>query len=348
MQVSHLISNAIPYFHRHPQRRNTIKAIVYRSYGPPYVLKLEEMVTPTPGAEEILVRIKATTVTAEDPKHRAFKWPPMLWLPVGLMFGFRKPKITILGFEFSGIVESVGPKVNRFTLGDEVFGYTGLSFGAYAEFKILPASALLARKPVNLSFGEAAAIPNGALSALVYLRNKAHLLAGEKLLIYGASGSVGSAAVQLAKIIGAEVTAVCSQKNVELMRKLGADYVIDYTQQDFLDSALQYDVIFDTVGKTRFFRHRQALKPGGRYLMTEFGVRELLQSLLTWFTGGQRLLITASNMHWQQKDLEYLRELCENGHFKPVVDRCFLLEEAALAHDYVEQGHKIGNVVLRV
>lgn len=330
------------------REESAIKAIVQEEYGPPEVLQLREIPTPVPKADEILVRIKAATVTAEDPKQRSMEWPLLMKIPIGIMFGFRKPKIKVLGSEFAGEVSAVGADVVRFAPGDRVFGFTGLTFGAYAEYKCLPESALAAKIPDGMSFDEAAAVPNGALSALVFLSKKGQLQAGEKILIYGASGSVGTAAVQIAKAIGAEVTAVCSQRNIPLMRQLGADHVFDYRQDNWADVADHYDVIFDTVGKTHWRRHRKLLKRDGRYLMTVFGLGEIALMLVGPLFSRQRIIGAASNMSWEHADLEYFKSLYESGKFKPVIDRYFMLEEASQAHAYVEQGHKVGNVVLRV
>lgn len=325
-----------------------MKAVVFTAYGPPEVLELKEVEKPVPGDHEVLVKIHATTVTAEDPKLRSFEHPPLLWLPMGLLFGFRRPRRTILGSELAGEIESVGAKVSLFKPGDQVFGYTGTGFGAHAEYKCMPERGVLAAKPGNMTYAEAAATPNGALTALVYLRNKGNIRRGEKVLIHGASGAVGTAAVQLAKHFGAEVTGVCSARNLELVRSLGADTVIDYTKEDFTERGEAYDIIFDTVGKTSLARVKNSLKPNGRYLVTVFGIAEILQMLWTSLKGGKRVIGGASNLSWRPEDLVVLGGLIEAGELRSVVDRCYPLAEAAEAHRYVEQGHKRGNVVLTV
>ncbi|NBI30887.1 NAD(P)-dependent alcohol dehydrogenase [Chengkuizengella marina] len=323
-----------------------MKAIVYEKYGPPDVLQLKEVEKPNPRDNEVLIKIYATTVTAEDPKQRGFTFPPLFWLPTGILFGFRKPRMKILGFELAGEVESIGKSVKRFKKGDQVFGYTGLSFGAYAEYKCMPEDGLLAIKPTNITYEEAAASPNGALSALVFLRNKGIIQKGEKVLIYGASGSVGTYAVQLAKYFGAEVTGVCSTMNIELVKSLGADKVIDYTKDDFTQSGETYDIIFDTVGKSSFSQSKSSLKKNGRYLLTHFGLSDIFQMLWTTMIGNKKVIGTAANFNWKPEDLNLLKELYEARKLKSVIDRLYPLEEAVEAHRYVEKGHKKGNVVL--
>ncbi|MFS1512999.1 NAD(P)-dependent alcohol dehydrogenase [Chengkuizengella sp. SCS-71B] len=323
-----------------------MKAIVYEKYGPPEVLQLGEVEKPIPKDNEVLIRIYATTVTAEDPKQRGFTFPPLFWLPTGILFGFRKPKKKILGFELAGEVESLGKSVKRFKKGDQVFGYTGLSFGAYAEYKCMPESGLIALKPANITYEEAASAPNGALSALVYLRNKGKIQNGEKVLIYGASGSVGTFAVQLAKYFGAEVTGVCSTANLELVKSLGADKVIDYTKEDFTLSGETYDIIFDTVGKSSFSQSKSSLNQNGRYLLTHFGLTNIFQMLWTSMIGNKKVIGTAANFSWKLEDLNLLKDLYESGKIKSVIDRHYPLEETVEAHKYVEKGHKRGNVVL--
>ncbi|XXY47716.1 NAD(P)-dependent alcohol dehydrogenase [Sorangium sp. So ce269] len=325
-----------------------MKAVVFDVYGPPEVLQLAEVDKPAPGNREVLVRIRATTVTAEDPKMRGFKHPPLLWLPIGLLFGFRRPRKTILGTEFAGEVEAVGKDVTLYQNGDPVFGYTGTSFGAHAEYKCVPEHAIMAAKPSKLSYEQAASIPNGALTALVYLRNMARLQPRESVLVYGASGAVGTAAVQIAKALGARVTGVCSGRNLALVASLGADEVIDYTRQDFTRNGQAYDIVFDTIGKTSMAQVEGSLRPKGRYLVTVFGVRELLWMLWTSLAGGKRILGGASNFHWTPDDLAYLRDLIEAGKLTAVIDRSYPLADAAQAHRYVEEGHKRGNVVLTV
>jgi NADPH:quinone reductase-like Zn-dependent oxidoreductase len=323
-----------------------MRAVVFDRYGPSEVLHIDEVPTPVPRPNEVRIRVHAAGVSAEDPKLRAFDHPALLWLPVGLLYGFVRPRIRVLGMELAGEVEAIGRDVTRFRVGDHVFGYTGIRHGAYAEYRCLPEHGVLAHRPRNLSFVEAAALPNGALTALVYLRAMAKLRREERILIYGASGSVGTAAVQLAKHLGAHVTGVCSTRNLELVASLGADDVLDYTREDFTRRATKYDVVFDTVAKTTFREVSPILTERGRYLLTQFGVRELLQMAWTATVGGKRVLGGASNFHWSAPLLEELAGLVQTGRLKPVIDRQYCFEDAALAHRYVEQGHKRGNVVL--
>lgn len=323
-----------------------MKAVVFRKYGSPEVLAIEEVAMPTPKPDEVLVRVRAASVSAEDPKLRAFDHPALLRLPIALLMGYPRPRVRVLGMELSGEVAAIGSKVSRFRVGDAVFGYTGVRLGAHAEYRCIREQGVIAHKPSSLSFEEAAALPNSALTALVYLRNMAKLTRGERVLIYGASGAVGSAAVQLAKHFGGEVTGVCSTRNLELVHALGADRVIDYTQQRFSDEARLYDIVFDTVGKTRFAEVRRVLSPSGRYLITEFGARELVQMLTTRIFGAPRVIGGASNFHWTAADLQMIAQLTTASQFRPVVDRCYPLSEVAEAHRYVETKRKRGNVIL--
>ncbi|MEQ8812505.1 MAG: NAD(P)-dependent alcohol dehydrogenase [Imperialibacter sp.] len=325
-----------------------MKAIVFKKYGKPEVLQMAEVEKPVPKSDEVLVKIHATSVTAEDPKMRAFDHAPLLKLPVGLMFGFRKPKQPVLGIEFSGVVESIGSKVKNYQINDQVFGYTGLSFGAYAEYKCLPESALMHLKPQNLSFAEAATMVNGPLSALVYLKKKGKIEKGHRVLIYGASGSVGTAAVQLAKYFWAHVTGVCSTKNVALVKAIGADEVIDYTKENFTDTERRYDLILDTVGKTSMKACMNLLTPKGKYLLTEFGFSHILAAMYTSLFKSKKVVIASSNFYWKREDLVFLKELAEQGQYNPVVDRSFALADIAEAHTYVASGRKVGNVAVVV
>ncbi len=326
---------------------NQMKAVVFERYGKPEVLEITEMEKPSPAKDEVLVKIYSTSVTAEDPKMRGFNHPPLLKLPVGLMFGFKKPKYPVLGMEFSGIVESVGQKVKNYKPGDQVFGYSGLSFGTYAEYKCMPASGLMYFKPQNLSFEESACMVNGPLSALVYLKKKGRIKRGDQVLIYGASGSVGTAAVQLAKYFGANVTGVCSTRNVQLIRSLGSDSVIDYTMQDFTRNDKKYDLIFDTVGKTSMKACMKLLTPKGKYLLTDFGFSHIVAAFTSLFSS-RKVIISSSNFHWKREDLMFLKEIAEKGYFRPVIDKAFPLEKIVDAHTYVGRGHKVGNVPISV
>lgn len=314
-----------------------MKAIVYTKFGPPEVLHLQEVEKPTPKAHEVLIKIVATAVTKEDPDMRASPG----------FNGFLKPRNPILGQELAGEVEAVGRNVTRFKPGDQVFGID--SFGAYAEYKCMPENGALAIKPVNLSYEEAASIPNGALTALPFLRDKGKIQSGQTVLIYGASGSVGAAAVQLARYYGAEVTGVCSTTNMEWVKSLGADRVIDYTQEDFTENGKTYDIIFDTVGKRSFSECKGSLTDEGIYLATVPTPVIVLQALWTAKSGGKKVKFAATGLRpasAKSKDLVFLTELIEAGKLKPVIDRRYPLEQTAEAHRYVEQGHKKGNVVI--
>jgi NADPH:quinone reductase-like Zn-dependent oxidoreductase len=316
-----------------------MKAIVYTKFGAPDVLRLKEVEKPTPKDNEVLVRIHATTVVKEDPDMRASPGAN----------GFLKPRNPILGQELAGEVEAVGRDVTRFRPGDQVFGI-GV-FGAYAEYKCMPEDGALARKPANMSYEEAASAPNGALTALPFLRDKGGIQSGQTVLIYGASGSVGTAAVQLAKYYGAEVTGVCSSANLDMVKSLGAGKVVDYTKEDFTQSGETYDIIFDAVGKLLFSRCKGSLTAGGVYLTTGIMPENMLHVLWTCITGGKRAKFAATGLRSAEKktkDLLFLKELIEAGKIKAVIDRHYPLEQMAEAHRYVEQGHKKGNVVITV
>jgi NADPH:quinone reductase-like Zn-dependent oxidoreductase len=324
-----------------------MKAIVCTEYGSAEVLRIADVETPVPRSREVLVRIHATTVSAEDPKLRAFNHPLAHRVPIALLFGYPRPRHGIWGMEFAGVVAAVGERVTRFSVDDNVFGYTGIGLGAHAEYRCLPETGILALMPAGMTYSEAAVVPNGALTALVYLRNMARLRAGESVLVYGASGSVGTAAVQLANAFGAKVTGVCSTPNIALVKSLGAHDVIDYTQRDFRRDPARYDVIFDTVGRTSMKDVRASLAPRGRYLMTVFSARDWFRMQCSRLAK-QRVMGGASNFLWKPDDLDLLRDLHAQGRWKSVIDRAYPWLEAADAHRYVEQGHKRGNVVLIV
>ncbi|MBU8932496.1 MAG: NAD(P)-dependent alcohol dehydrogenase [candidate division Zixibacteria bacterium] len=321
-----------------------MKAIVCTKYGPPDVLQLKEVEKPTPKDNEILVRVYASTVTAGDCRIRSFTWARWFWLPGRIMYGLRKPRKKIPGCDLAGEIELVGKAVKLFKEGDQVFGYTkGVFFnGCNAEYKCLPEEELVAIKPANMTYEEAAAVPIGGLSALHFLR-KGDIQNGQKVLIHGASGSVGTFAVQLAKYFGAEVTGVCSTINLELAKSLGADKVIDYTKEDFTKNGQTYDAIFDTVGKTTFPHCKGSLKQRGVYLTVDW---PFLQALWTSIVGGKKVIIgIAPNI---TENLIFLKELIEAGKIKSVIDRCYPLEQIVEAHRYVDKGHKKGNVVITV
>jgi len=321
-----------------------MKAIVCTKYGSPDVLQLREVEKPTPKDNEVLVKIYATTVNATDPMGRAGKPFLARLVPPALT----KPKYPILGNELAGEIEAVGKDVTLYKEGDQVYGLTGLGSGAHAEYKCMPEDRLLAIKPTNMTYEEAAAIPGGALTSLIFLRDKGNIQSGQKVLVYGASGSVGTAAVQLAKYFGAEATGVCSTANLEMVKSLGADNVIDYTQEDFTKTGETYDIIFDTVGKTSFPRCKGALKKNGIYLETFPDLGIFLQMLWTSMVGSKKAIFTASSFKFSTEDLSFLKELIEAEKIKSVIDRTYPLEQIAEAHRYVEKGHKKGNVVITV
>ncbi|GAB4508292.1 MAG: NAD(P)-dependent alcohol dehydrogenase [Anaerolineae bacterium] len=327
--------------------QTTMKAVVYTEYGAPDVLRLQTVAVPTPKDNEVLVKVRATTVTTGDVNLRNFVFVPSgLRLISRLVFGFNKPKKTILGVEFAGDVVAVGQAVTRFKVGDAVFGLDGLRVGAYAEYKVIPESAGIVTKPAHLTYEEAAAFPNGALTALTFLKQIAKVQPGQTVLINGASGSVGSSAVQLAKAFGAEVTGVCSGRNADFVRSLGADHVIDYTREDFTRNGKTYDIIFDTVGRTRLAQCKASLTPNGLYLAVAGGLGEMLQALVTALFGRKKVKAGVSSE--RHEDLAYLKDLLEAGQIKPVVDRCYPLADMVEAHRYVDTGRKRGSVVITV
>ncbi|MBA7673214.1 Quinone oxidoreductase 1 [subsurface metagenome] len=323
-----------------------MKAIVCTKYGPPDVLQLKEVEKPIPKDTEVLIRIYAITVTAGDCRARSFTVPPPMWPTAWIMLGFRKPRNPILGSDLAGEIEAVGKDVKLFKEGDQVFGIDIYGRGAYAEYVCRPEEGLLAIKPANMTYEEAAAVPFGGLTALFFLRDKGNIQSGQKVLIYGASGSVGTAAVQIAKYFGAEVTGVCNTTNVELVKSLGADKVIDYTKEDFTKTGQTYDIIFDTVGKSSFSRCKSSLKQRGVYLSTNPTLAILLQMLWTSKIGSKRAIYTLAKN--RTEDLIFLKELIEAGKIKSVIDRRYPLEQIAEAHGYVDKGHKKGNVVITV
>ena len=317
-----------------------MRAVVYDEYGSPDVLRLAEVERPEPKEDEVLVKIHATTVNQTDCGWRSAK--PFI---VRYFIGLRRPKRRILGMELAGEVEAVGAAVTEFAVGDEVFGVGG--FGAHAEFACKRESASIAAKPTGTTFAEAAAVCDGACIALSCLRD-ADLRPGRSVLVYGASGSVGTAAVQLAKHFGADVTAVCNTKNLELVRSLGADRVIDYTREDYTKHGETYDVVFDAVGKTSFRRCRRLLKRGALYVETDLGFMWHVPplALLSRWIGDKRVKIGMAK--YTKKDILFLKELIEAGKYRAVIDRSYLLEQVVEATRYVETGEKTGNVVLVV
>ena len=314
-----------------------MRAVVHDRYGPPDVLRLEDVERPSPAEDEILIRVHASTVNRTDCQRRAAK--PFFWR---FFAGVLRPRRRILGGEVAGEVEAVGAAVSEFAVGDAVFGTSGPKLGAHAEYLCRRGSGLIAHKPADVSFEEAAAVPDGALSALTCLR-RAGLQAGQTILVYGASGSIGTAAVQLARHFDADVTAVCATKNLELVRSLGADRVIDYTQEDFTRNGLTYHVVFDAVGKLTFGRCKSSLKPGGIYVATD-GLRNLPLGLWTSRFGDKKVALPLPD--WKSEDLLFLKDLIEAGRYRPVIDRAYALEDVVEATRYVETEQKTGNVVL--
>jgi NADPH:quinone reductase-like Zn-dependent oxidoreductase len=325
-----------------------MKAIVYERYGRPDVLQLKEVERPTPKEDEVLIRVYAATVAAEDPMIRGFTFHPLFWLPLRINFGLIKPRKKILGSELAGEIESVGKDVKLFRKGDQVFGVDINGLGAYAEYKCLPEEGVLAIKPANVTYEEAAPVC-GALAAWNILRDKANIQSGQKVLINGASGSIGTAAVQIARYFGAEVTGVCSTTNLELVKSLGADKVIDYTKEDFTKNGQTYDIIFDAVSKSSFLRCKGSLTQKGVYFSAVPGLPILLQMLWTSKFGSKKAKFSATGLRPVSERLILLKELIElveAGKIKTVIDRLYPLEETAEAHSYVEKGHKKGNVVI--
>jgi NADPH:quinone reductase-like Zn-dependent oxidoreductase len=323
-----------------------MKAIVYTKYGSPDVLELKEIEKPRPKDHEVLIKIYATTVETTDAIFRQGNT-----LSARLFTGLFKPKITIPGGEFAGEIEAVGKDVTRFKAGDQVFGSAGTGFSTNAEYICLPEDGSMAIKPDNMTYEEAVSIHPGALTALPNLRDAANIQSGQKVLINGASGSIGVSAVQLAKYFGAEVTGVCSTANVDLVKSLGADMVIDYKKEDFTRTGQTYDIIFDTVGKSSFSRCKGALKPGGVYLTTVLTPAILGQMLWTSKFGSKKAMIVFAGLRSaseKNEDLAFFLELVEAGALRPVIDRCYPLEQIAEAHRYVDKGHKKGNVVITV
>jgi NADPH:quinone reductase-like Zn-dependent oxidoreductase len=316
-----------------------MKAVTYRKYGPADVLEVIDMEKPLPKDGEVLIRVQAAALTATDIIFR--KGKPFT---ARAAIGFFRPKYTIPGDALAGEIEALGENVKSFKKGDAVYGSTGAAFGAHAEYKCLPEKGGLALKPANMDFAEAAAVCDGALTALPFLRDNAKIQSGQKILINGASGSIGSFAVQLAKYYGAEVSAVCSSANLQWVKSLGADQIIDYTQEDFSQNEQTYDVIFDTVGKRSFSDCKKALKPGGIYLTTVLNAGILFQMLWTSMAGNKKAMIAFTGLRpaaEKAKDLIFLKELIEAEKLKAVIDRRFPIEQIAGAHKYVETGHVV-------
>ena len=321
-----------------------MKAAICTKYGPPEVLKIDEIAKPFPKPNEVLVKIQATTVSAADQRVRSFNLPISIWLPARLMLGFKRPRKAVLGMELSGKIESIGKDVKLFKKGDKVFAATLQNFGAYAEYICLPEDGPIALKPINISYEEAGAIPIGARTAYHYLHKIANVKPQQKILIYGASGSVGTYAVQLAKYFGAEVTAVCSTANIEMVKGLGADEVIDYTSPDYIEQLEMYDIIFITVDKCPFRACKKALKKKGIYLNVGRPLRSF-HMLWTSLTSSKKIVV-GKNSPETAEALNTLKKIVEEGQLKVIVDRQYTLNQIVEAHRYVNIGHKRGNVTI--
>ena len=328
-----------------------MKAIVYTEYGPPEVLQLKEVEKPTPRDNEVLIRVHASPVNYGDIiarnfaniPAREFNMPSLLWLPARLAFGFSKPKNPILGNELAGEIEKVGKGVKKFKKGDQVFAYNGMKMRAHAEYLCIPEDGMVGIKPANMTYEEAACVPYGGIMALCLL-GKVNVKKGQKVLINGASGGIGSLPVQLAKYYGAEVTGVCSTPRLAYIKTLGADKVIDYTKEDFTQSGETYDLIFDILGKSTFSRCKNSLKPDGRYLLASFKLGKVLQMLGTSIIGNKKVICAMASE--KQDDMVYLKELVEAGEIKTIIDKTYPLEQAAEAHTYYEKGRKTGYIVI--
>jgi len=323
-----------------------VKAIVYSKYGPPDVVALAEVPKPTFGDREVLIRIHATTVTTADSRARSLDLPAGFGLLGRLFFGVLGPRRPVLGTELAGEVEAVGKAVTRFKAGDQVFGFTGAGYGCHAEYRTMAEDGLIALKPASSSFEEAATLSFGGTNALSFLRDKGGIERGDRVLIVGASGGVGTAAVQIAKHFGAEVTGVCSTPNLALVRSLGADAVIDYTREDFAKARDSYDIILDTTGTATLSRCEDALRQGGRLLAVQGSFAQAMGLERPSKASGKRVIASVARV--KVEDMELLARLAETGELKPVIDRSYPLENAAEAHAHVDTRHKRGSVVLRI
>jgi len=325
-----------------------MKAIVWTRYGPPEGLELREVPRPTPKSNQVLIRVYATTVAAGDSQLRGLRVPFAMKLPLRLFLGPVRPRNLILGQELAGEIEAVGNDVTRFKVGDQIFGWTGIGLGAYAEYKCLSENAVLAPKPDNMTYAEAATLAIGGLEAAYFLK-RAQIQSGQKILIYGAGGSIGTFAVQLARYYGAEVTAVDRSSKLEMLRELGATQVIDYTRSDFTRSGETYDVIFDVVGKSPFSGSLRSLAPGGRYLIDNAGPSRRVRGQWASSRSGKQVIPWADRSPGvYAEDCRFLKELVEAGRLRAVIDRTYPLERMDEAHRYVDTGAKQGNVVITV
>jgi NADPH:quinone reductase-like Zn-dependent oxidoreductase len=321
-----------------------MRAVVFDHFGPPEVLRLREIPKPTPRDREILVRVRATTVTAADWRCRSKIVPPGFGLIVGFVLGFSKPKFPILGTQLSGEIEAVGSGVTKFKVGDAVFAFSALTMGCHVEYKCLPEDGAVVLKPPGLSHEEAASLSFGGTTALGFFR-KAGLKAGDRVLVNGASGDVGTAAVQLARHFGAVVTGVCSTANVALVKSLGADAVIDYTREDFTKRGQTWDLIVDNAGTAPWARSRGSLAEGGRLLLVLGSIPDMLRTPWVALSGRKRIIPAGP---WNVDDLRLLADLAAAGKYRPVIDRSYPLDQIVEAHRYVDAGHKKGSVVIVV
>lgn len=322
-----------------------MKAVICTKYGPPEVLEVKDIKKPFTKDNEVLIKVQATTVTSGDTRVRAFRVPLSFWLFARLVLGFRRPRISIFGAELSGEIEETGKEVKNFTKGDQVFAYPGHHGGGYAEYICLPENSAITIKPTNLTYEEAAAVSFGGNTALHFLK-QANLQKGQKVLIYGASGSVGTYAVQLAKYFGAEVTGVCSINNIDLVKSLGANTVFDYEKEDFAKKGEKYDVIFDAVGKAPFSGCMRSLKKEGTYLQVV--ATPIMGIRMRWASLTSSKTLIGGTATPKTKNLIFLKKLVEEGKLKPVIDMTYPLEQVVKAHRYVDKGHKKGNVVITV
>jgi NADPH:quinone reductase-like Zn-dependent oxidoreductase len=325
-----------------------MKAIVCTKYGPPDVLQLQEVTKPTPKDHEVLIRIYATTVTAADCELRGLKFPLLLQIIMRIGFGFKGPRKKIPGQELAGEIEAVGKDVKRFRKGDQVVGWSGFRLGAYAEYTCLPEDGVLVIKPSNMTYEEAAPLPVGGLEAVYFLK-RGNIQRGQKVLINGAGGSIGTFAIQLARYFGADVTAVDSTEKLDMLRSLGVDHVIDYTQEDFTKGGETYNVIFDVIGKSSFSRSLRSLTPNGRYLLGNPRLSQRVRGPWTSMRSSKKVIPYAARAASEStEDFNFLKGLIEAGQIQSVIDRCYALEQTAEAHRYVDTGHKKGNVVITV
>ncbi len=322
-----------------------MKAIVCTRYGPPEVLQTDEVEKPVPKDDEVLIEIYATSVTAGDCEIRRFKMPAWIWLPARLGFGIRGPRNKILGQELAGEIESVGKDVSRFKKGDRVFARTGFGLGAYAEYKCMPENGVIAIKPANMSYEEAACVPMGGLEALHYL-SKGNIRSGQQVLINGAGGSIGTFAVQIAKSFGAEVTGVDRAEKLDMLLSIGADHIVDYKKEDFSRSGKTYDVILDMTGKISFSACIRSLNKKGSLLLANPSLSHMIRGAWTSKTGSKKII--TGGMSEKDDGLILLRELIETGKIRSVIDRRYPLEKMVEAHRYVDEGHKKGNVAIIV